>query len=250
MTPSIRSGQFKNTGDLMQALMALPPAPYIPMTPGSFDPSQGHEIAMEGAGITKADSGKPVLGTFGLATCMGVTVFNRDLKSGGIAHLAQGEDAFHLSKDSEQALKSLLAATRGTNAGAKLEVRISGPMPAGGLEDTFIKDVLKVLNDTANLTFLSADFRGKEYPSAVGIDTRRWNEGLLKGKSTAITNAWEFETRTSADFAKRIVEGMKHIVDITAIPPAPSYDEGNLFDARAITKFSARNTSSGKIERE
>jgi hypothetical protein len=243
---SIQSGEYRNLDQLIDALTALPPAPYIANAARDFDPSQGFEINMGCAGITRADSARPILGTMGLASCMGVVIFNPEQKTGGIAHLSQAEDDHvHLSKDSEKALKSLLAAARGDSGDRKLEVRISGPVQSGELGDIFIKDVLRVLNETPNLTFLSADFRGKDYPTAVGIDTRRWDEGLLKGKSTAVSSPRD----DLREVARRIVEGARGAVDIDSLPAAPGYNAGRLFDARALAKYSDRDKPAGNIER-
>src|SRR5579859_7308503 len=111
---SIESGQIKDLDQLVQALMDLPPAPYIAGLTKSFDPSDGYEINMRCAGITSANSAKPILGTRGLSSCMGVAVFNPELKTGGLAHLSQDpHNNIHLSGASRKALSSLLAAARG-----------------------------------------------------------------------------------------------------------------------------------------
>ncbi len=139
---------------------------------------------MNSAGITNAQSVTPIIGTTGLATCMAVAVFNPTTKTGGLTHLAQGDDCISLSKSSETALNTLLHTLR-TAPSETLEVRMIGPRPAGGLEDHFIKDTLKLLNATPNIAFLSADFKEKTItPSAVGVDARQWNAGLLKGSTT------------------------------------------------------------------
>jgi len=242
----IRSGQYKNPDDLIKALMALPSAHYITSAARSFDPSEGYEIDKNCAGITGAGSARPVMATKGLTACMGVAVYNPEQKIGGIAHLAQDpDDPYRLAKEGRKALRSLLAVARDDGAG-KLEVRISGPMQGGGFADVFIRDALQILNDTPDLTFLSADFRGKDYPFVVGIDTRRWDEGLLKGRTTAISSP---QDSNMAEIARRTIEGARDGVDMDSLPPAPSYNDDCLFDARALAKYSDRDKQPGKIER-
>lgn len=229
----IRSGDIQDPQALLQAVMALPPAPYIPVERKDFLPEEGREIDMNHAGLTDARSSAPMLGTFGLMTCMGVAAFNPATGTGGVAHLAQGEDCVSLSKDSKKALEAMLSGMR-SDSSQLIEVRMSGPYSAGGIEDTFIKNVLEVLNHTQNVTILSADFKGKVFPSAVGLDTRRWEQGLLKGNKTigSMQTASPDELR----------EGMKHVVPVSEMPSAPAYDDNGLFDGRST--FLSRATNS------
>lgn len=238
-TRSVKSGQYADASALMKALDALPTAPYIPLKPGEFDPAHAYDIDQNSAGITNAGSAHPSLVTSGVATCMAVAVFNPRTRTGGLAHLSQDvDDPDHLSPASAKALQALLDAMRRTPAEG-LEVRISGPMEAGGMEDSFILDVLSLLNRAPNLTFQSADMRGKVHPKNVGIDTRRWEEGLIKGSSTARFSVEEIR-KGGAALGQRAKEGLRDVVDLGGVPYPPGYDEQGLFDARSPAKFADR----------
>lgn len=214
---------------LLAALMDLPPASYIAMEPKEFNPSEGFEIAMNNAGITDARSEYPILGTYGLATCMAIAVYAPQMNTGGIAHLAQSsDDPLRLSQTSKHALNGLLSAAR-SDPSQPLEIRIVGPYESPLIE-TFIKDVLKIINDIPNVHFLSADFQGKPFPTAMGIDTRRWTEGMLKGANDSGVTIYQMTRDIAA--VKRFQARCAHIVDIHALPKAVDTDNA-LFDVRA-----------------
>ncbi len=241
-TPSVASGQYKDLGEMMRALMALPGATYIPIKPEAFIPSEGYEITMNGAGITNAKSKTPILGTYGLATCMGIAIQNVNHSMGGYLHLSVAEkDPQHINEHGKQTLIHLLSALR-QDPSDRLEVRITGPMGTSGFEDTFIKDVLSILNAQPNLHILSADFKGKGYPRNVGIDTRHWDQGLLKGINSSGLSLGEIIQDPVRLAAYR--KGAEHVVDITAMPSAQDYDARGIFDARgkSFTDLAAPNT--------
>lgn len=222
------SGQYRDLGAMLQATRDLPPARYIAISGADFNPREGIEIGMNCAGITDARSPTPILGTYGLVTCLGVAIYNRATQTGGLAHLAQGDnDPLHLAHDSKEALTRLLQAVR-TDQSQTLEVRLT----AGPFDDRypFSTEVLGVLNATPNLQILSSDTGGKRGVKAFGLDTRRWDEGLIKGANSCHLPLEEI-TACAANM-ELFREGIRHAVDITAIPPGRVYLDG-LFDARS-----------------
>lgn len=225
---AVTSGQYRDLGAMLEATRALPPAPYIHISAAAFNPREGLEIGMNCAGITDARSPTPILGTYGLATCLGVAVFNPATKTGGLAHLAQQEGApLHLAREGAGALQRLLVAVR-TDLAQTLEVR----MTAGPTNDQypFSREVLAILNATPNLRILSSDTGTKRGVKAFGIDTRHWDEGLLKGANSCPLPAEDIIPGTPAMTQFR--EGVRHIVDITALPAGRTLRDG-LIDARS-----------------
>lgn len=225
----IKSGHYKDIDALMQATYALPSTPYIAIETENFIPTEGAEIGMNSAGITNAQSERPILGTYGIASCMGIAVYNPALKTGGLAHLAQSPtDCVSLSTHSQQALQKLLKTVR-TDQNQPLEVRLMGPMHDA---KQFIGEVLTLLNDTPKLRILSADYIDKPYVTAFAMDTRRWQEGLIKGGNSSGLNIMNC-TETPESFA-RYIEGNKHRVEISDLPPA-RYSIDGLYDERSST---------------
>ncbi len=225
---AVTSGQYRDLGAMLVATRALPPAPYIRISAAEFNPREGIEIGMNCAGITDARSPTPILGTYGLATCEGLAVYNRTTQTGGLVHLAQGEnDPLHLASESREALTQLLQAMR-SDVSQTLEVRRT----AGPYDDRFpfSTEILGILNAAPNLRILSADTGDKNRVKAFGIDTRRWDEGLLKGGMSCHLPLEQIIPGTEAMAQFR--EGMRHIVDITAMPTA-WISGGELFDARS-----------------
>lgn len=231
MAPSaVTSGQYRNLGAMLQAVRALPPAPYIAIDAADYNAREGIEIAMNCAGITDARSATPMLGTYGLATCQGLAVYNRSTQTGGLVHLAQDpQDALHLAPTSREALTRLLHAMR-TDKVQTLEVR----MTAGPSNDEmpFTFEILDILNATPNLKILASDTGTKNRVKAFGIDTRRWDEGLLKGGlSCALPREQIIPGTPSMD---QFREGLRHIVEIQAMRTA-NIMGGGPFDARSNT---------------
>jgi hypothetical protein len=223
----IKSGQYKNIDALMKAVYALPSTPYIAIEAEDFIPTEGIEVGMNCAGITDAQSERPILGTYGIASCMGIAVYNPALQTGGLAHLAQSPtDCVSLSSHSEQAIQKLFKTIR-TDQNQPLEVRLMGPMHNA---KQFIGEVLTLLNDTPKLRILSADYIDKPYVTAFAMDTRRWKEGLIKGGNSSGLNIMNC-TETPESFA-RYIEGNKHRVEISDLSPARHYTDG-LYDERS-----------------
>lgn len=224
----VTSGQYRDLGAMLEATRALPPAPYIRISAAAFNPREGLEIGMNCAGITDARSPAPILGTYGLATCLGVAVFNPATKTGGLAHLAQQEGApLHLAREGAEALQRLLVAVR-SNLTQQLDVR----MTAGPVNDQypFTREVLAILNATPNLRILSSDTGTKRGVKAFGIDTRRWDEGLLKGANSCPLPADDIIPGTPAMAQFR--EGLQHVVEIADLPPGRPSANG-LIDTRS-----------------
>ena len=238
---AIASSKYQDLDVLIAALMMLPASPYMTMSEESFNPKEGHEVPMDYAAITSAKSKAPIVGTYGLASCMGVAIFNPATGEGGITHLAQDDhEPDELSAKSRKALHSLLAAVR-EDPSQPLEVRLIGPMDMHGIEDDFIKDALGILNQEPNLHFLSADFKGKPYSSSVAMDTRRWDEGLIKGENTSGIAMFDLLGDTG-ERMKKYVAGNDNRVDVAALPPMPDAHE-QLFDARSLGKFAGAKVS-------
>lgn len=232
MAPSVvASGAYRDFGTMLQAVRALPPAPYIAITVADYNPREGIEIPMNCAGITDARSATPILGTYGLATCLGLAVYNRATQTGGLAHLAQdAQNALHLAPASREALSGLLAAMR-TDTLQPLEVRMTAGPSNDQLPFTF--EVLDILNATPNLRILASDTGTKNRVKAFGIDTRRWDEGLLKGGPSCTLPREQIVPGTSS--MDQFLEGLRHIVNIQAMQTA-TIAGGGLFDARSSTQ--------------
>jgi hypothetical protein len=227
--PSIvTSGQYRDLGKMLQAVRALPPAPYIPIEAADYNPREGIEIAMNCAGVTDARSPTPTLGTYGLTTCQGLAVYNRTTQTGGLVHLAQDpQDALHLAPASREALTLLLQAMR-TNKLQTLEVRMTAGPSNDQLPFTF--EILDILNATPNLRILASDTGTKNRVKAFGIDTRRWDEGLLKGGISCALPREQIIPGTPS--MEQFREGIRHIVEIQAMRTA-NINPGELFDTRS-----------------
>lgn len=182
---------------------------------------------MNCAGITDARSRTPILGTYGLATCLGVAVFNRQTLTGGLAHLAQAEDdPLRLAQSGGKSLTGLLQAMRAETS-QPLEVRLT----AGPSNDRFpfMADIVQILNTAPNLRILSCDTGGKRNVHAFGLDTRRWDEGLIKG-SNSCGLSWDAVVQDKSAMA-HFIEGCRNVVDITALTPGRVSSNG-LVDGR------------------
>ncbi len=224
---SFESGQFKTFDAALIALRQLPPTPYAAVAAKHFNPAEGVEIGMNCAGITDARSRTPILGTYGLATCLGLAVFNPQTLTGGLAHLAQAsDDPLHLSPHSGRSLTNLLQAMR-TDTSQRLEARLT----AGPTYDAFpfMADIVQILNGTLNLRILSSDTGSKRNVTAFGLDTRRWNEGLLKGSNSSGLGIGNISTDKAA--MERYAAGARNVVDITALTPGRVSPNG-LVDGR------------------
>lgn len=230
--PFVPSGKYADPEAFLDAVMALPQSPYIPMKPGEFKPEEGREIAMDAAGVTNSGSGLPIIGTCGIISCVGVAVANRELGVAGLAHLAADSDKpEHLSPGGKEVLKNLLSVAR-EDPSQVLEVRLNGPYSAAA--HVLIKDVLAEINALPNVRVLSADVLGKGYPADIAVDARRWDEGLIKGR-----NSSEIDMRDTVgnpDLMVKFLEGNKHRVDLTDLPHVGTYDKNGLFDARDMPK--------------
>ncbi len=224
--PAVRSGQYHDPQALLRAVDALPQTPFVPINRDDFRPHEGREIGMNCAGVTCADSRLPILATYGLATCVGLAVFNPVTRTGGLAHLAQSpDDLVSLSEDGRQALSSMLQAVR-QDKKQPLEARMMGPM---NTRSKIVSDVLVVLNEQPNLRILSVDYGMKPYVADFGMDTRRWDEGLLKGGNSS--GLFVGDCIGKPDMLARFAAGNRYRVDIKEIPPAPEYRHG-LYDGK------------------
>lgn len=224
---SVQSGQFKTFDATLIALRNLPLTPFAAIKRENFNPAEGIEIGMNCAGITDARSRTPILGTYGLATCLGLAVFNRQTLTGGLAHLAQAEDdPLHLAPSSGQSLTGLLQAMR-TDKSQPLEVRLT----AGPTYDAFpfMADIVQILNATPNLRILSSDTGEKRNVTAFGLDTRRWDEGLLKGSNSSGLGLGNITSDQAA--MERYSAGARNVLDMTALTPGRVGRNG-LVDAR------------------
>ena len=224
---SVRSGQFMTFDDALNAIRQLPPAPFATVKREDFNPAEGIEIGMNCAGITDARSRTPILGTYGLATCLGVAVFNRQTLTGGLAHLAQAEDdPLRLSPGGGKSLINLLQAVR-TDKSHPLEVRLTAGPTYDGFP--FMADILQILNATPNLHILSSDTGEKRNVTAFGIDARHWGEGLLKGSNSSGIGLSNITTDQAV--MERYSAGARNVLDMTALTPGRVGRNG-LVDAR------------------
>jgi len=254
MAPAIRSGTITDMNTLLDRLYELPPCRYIDPAPEEFRPREGRLAEMHTAVLTDAESACPIAGTAAIAPCMGVAIFNTVTRAGGVVHVAENEDgAPQMSADSRNALTALLAAIR-TDPAQTLEVRILGPIDNGaqnldgnGLGGRgFISDAVGILNAQPNLLFLSADFMGKSFATAFALDTRRWEEGLIKGSATIYRLDWNLDSQISVQSMR---DDASNVVETVDTMPPGSFNEHGLCDMRGVTPSPPKTLKDDDLDR-
>lgn len=110
--------------------------------------------------ITDAKSNKPIIGTFGVATCIALTVYDPKTKTAAIVHIDAGTEINSLGGIFWEIDKDY-------RKNSHLEVRLIG----GNHSRTLVISLLKFLKKI-DIGISSADVLHKPYPSEVAIDSR------------------------------------------------------------------------------
>jgi hypothetical protein len=221
-----------STDQLIEQLMHLPPAPFVPLKREDFRPEEGQAVEMNTAAVTDADSATPIVGPVSMTSCMGVAIFNPARKRGGAVHAAQDpNDPLRLSPESAAAIRELIAASRSSDA-EPLEVRLMGPKLTG-FEKIFVTEVVDILNQAPNVTFLSADMLGKNSVTAFGVDTRKWDQGLLKGSNDSGIS--RFDAAKDIALMTKYIEAQKTVLELDEMPPCQPPENSRISNASAHT---------------
>ena len=173
-----------DTDRRMQAIMALPKANYIEDARQTFDPQNAVAVDMHEGGVTMPDAQFPALGTVALATCIGVTAHNPQTKATGLCHVVSDGVESYPSPSSQASLTAMLNKVK-NGMDTQIEVRLVGAHIGGELQNGIINHIADLLSDY-DAVILSADIKGKPGPLDVAVDSNRWSDGLIRGKTDVV----------------------------------------------------------------
>ncbi len=175
----VRLQDYDDKSARMQALMALPKAPYIADAQQSFDPATAAAVEMHDGGVTVPNAAYPAVGTVALTTCIGVFAHNPQTKATGLVHVVSDGAEEHPSPASQMSLEQMLNSVQG-DTDHSIEVRIVGAHIGGALQDGILNHIADLLSEY-DAHVLSADVKGKPGPKDVAVDSSRWDAGLIRG---------------------------------------------------------------------
>ncbi|PCJ98645.1 MAG: hypothetical protein COA45_07980 [Zetaproteobacteria bacterium] len=228
MTGLVLKDYGNDKGDIdlrMQALMALPKATYIEDARQTFDPQTAVAVDMHEGGVTLPDAQYPALGTTALATCIGVVAHNTQTKATGLCHIVSDGIASHPSLDSQVSFAAMLNKVK-NGMDTQIEVRLVGAHMGGEMQNGIINHIVDILSDY-DAVILSADIKGKPGPMEVAVDSSRWDDGLMRGKTDVV------DLRNNPNALIEKLEQTQSCVDLDQMVRLPDNGNDLIYDATA-----------------